>query len=88
MTDDGRKLDHPDSIRPASLLPGGYFSGTRLVTSHENDAQPAGMYQAGANHGTSCAGVIAGEADAVLMVGAAPACRLLPIKWSRKARRC
>src|SRR6185503_15888764 len=28
-----------------------------------------------------CAGVIAGEADGTLTVGAAPGCRLLPIKW-------
>jgi subtilisin family serine protease len=39
------------------------------------------MYKSGSNHGTSCAGVIAGEADAVLTVGAAPGCRLLPIQW-------
>ena len=39
------------------------------------------MYQPGANHGTACAGVIAAEVDAVLTVGAAPGCRLLPIKW-------
>jgi subtilisin-like proprotein convertase family protein len=39
------------------------------------------MYLAGADHGTSCAGVIGGEANAVLTVGAAPACQLLPIQW-------
>ncbi|HPR05839.1 MAG: proprotein convertase P-domain-containing protein [Zoogloeaceae bacterium] len=81
VTDDGCKLDHPDFDSPGKFAAWGYFSGTRLVTSRDVDAQPAGMYQAGANHGTSCAGVIAGEADAVLTVGAAPACRLLPIKW-------
>ena len=45
------------------------------------DADPEQMYQTGSNHGTSCAGVIAGEVDAALTVGAAPGCRLLPIKW-------
>jgi hypothetical protein len=39
------------------------------------------MYQAGSNHGTSCAGVIAGEVDALLTVGTAPGCLLLPVKW-------
>lgn len=33
------------------------------------------MYEVGADHGTSCAGVI----DAELTVDAAPGCRLLPI---------
>ncbi|TVT72102.1 MAG: S8 family serine peptidase [Denitromonas halophila] len=81
VTDDGCKLDHPDFDSPGKFAAWGYFAGTRLVTSRDVDAQPAGMYQTGANHGTSCAGVIAGEADAVLTVGAAPGCRLLPIKW-------
>jgi subtilisin family serine protease len=39
------------------------------------------MYKPGANHGTACCGVIAGEVDAQLTVGAAPGCRLLPIQW-------
>ena len=32
-------------------------------------------------HGTSCAGVIAADVNGVLTVGAAPGCRLLPVKW-------
>lgn len=80
VTDDGCKLDHPDFDSPGKFAAWGYFSGTRLVTSADIDAVPAGMYQAGANHGTSCAGVIGGEVDGVLSVGAAPGCRLLPIK--------
>jgi subtilisin family serine protease len=44
------------------------------------------MYKAGSDHGTSCAGVAAGEADGVLTVGAAPACRLLPIKWESQGQ--
>lgn len=39
------------------------------------------MYEEDHNHGTSCAGVIAAEIDTQLTVGAAPGCRLLPIKW-------
>ena len=81
VTDDGCKLDHPDFDSPGKFAAWGYFAGTRLVTSRDIDARPEAMYQAGANHGTSCAGVIAGEADAVLTVGAAPGCRLLPVKW-------
>lgn len=81
VTDDGCKLDHPDFDSPGKFAAWAYFAGTRLVTSRDIDARPEAMYQAGANHGTSCAGVIAGEADGVLTVGAAPGCRLLPIKW-------
>lgn len=81
VTDDGCKLDHADFDSPGKFAGWGYFRGTRLVTERDIDAVPGDMYQAGANHGTACAGVIAGEADAVLTVGAAPGCRLLPIKW-------
>lgn len=81
VTDDGCKLDHPDFDSPGKFAAWAYFSGTRLITSRDVDGQPAGMYQRGADHGTACAGVIAGEADAVLTVGAAPGCRLLPVKW-------
>lgn len=81
ISDDGCRLDHGDFNSPAKFAGWGYMRGTRLVRSVDPDALPAGMYQSGANHGTSCAGVAAGEADGVLTVGAAPGCRLLPIKW-------
>ncbi|NES85905.1 MAG: S8 family serine peptidase [Moorea sp. SIO2B7] len=81
VTDDGCKLDHQDFNSPGKLAGWGYFIGERLVTNADIDANPAQMHQIGANHGTSCAGVIAAELDAVLTVGAAPGCRLLPIKW-------
>jgi len=81
VTDDGCKLSHQDFDSPGKFANWGYFRGTRLITSTDIDAQPSEMYKTGANHGTSCAGVIAGEVDAVLTVGAAPGCRLLPIQW-------
>jgi subtilisin-like proprotein convertase family protein/subtilisin family serine protease len=81
VTDDGCRLDHADFDSPGKFPTWAYFQGTRMVTSVDIDASPARMYQAGANHGTACAGVIAAEADAVLTVGAAPGCRVLPIKW-------
>lgn len=81
VTDDGCKLDHPDFNSPAKFVGWGYFQGSRLVRSTDVDANPGRMYQQGSNHGTSCAGVIAAELDAALTVGAAPGCRLLPIKW-------
>jgi subtilisin-like proprotein convertase family protein/subtilisin family serine protease len=81
VTDDGCKLSHPDFDSPGKFAGWGYFRGTRLIVREDVDANPAEMYKTGSNHGTSCAGVIAGEVDAVLTVGAAPGCRLLPIQW-------
>jgi hypothetical protein len=81
VTDDGCRLDHPDFDGPDKFAGWAYMQGNRLVRSTDIDAVPARMYQVGANHGTSCAGVIASEVDGVLTVGAAPACRLLPVKW-------
>src|SRR5829696_5355252 len=81
VTDDGCKLNHPDFNSPGKFATWGYFRGERLIVSADIDADPSEMYKPGANHGTSCAGVIAGEVDAMLTVGAAPGCRLLPIQW-------
>lgn len=81
VTDDGCKLDHQDFDSSGKFAGWGYFRGSRLIVRDDIDAQPSEMYKPGANHGTSCAGVIAGEVDAVLTVGAAPGCRLLPIQW-------
>ncbi|MGH7232450.1 MAG: S8 family serine peptidase, partial [Nitrospiraceae bacterium] len=81
VTDDGCKLDHPDFDAPGKFAGWGYFRGERLITNTDIDANPHEMYKPGANHGTACAGVIAGEVDAVLTAGSAPGCRLLPIQW-------
>jgi subtilisin-like proprotein convertase family protein/subtilisin family serine protease len=81
VTDDGCKLDHVDFNSPGKFAGWGYLEGTRLLRRGEAGAIPDKMYQSGANHGTACAGVIAAEVDAEMTVGAAPGCRLLPIKW-------
>jgi subtilisin-like proprotein convertase family protein/subtilisin family serine protease len=81
VTDDGCKLDHPDFDSPGKFANWGYMRGRRLVTRDDIDSDPAQMYKPGANHGTSCAGVIAGEVDGVLTAGAVPAGRLLPVQW-------
>lgn len=87
LTDDGCRLDHPDFDTPDKFAGWGYLRGTRLVTSEDFDADPDQMWMPGANHGTSCAGVIAGAVNAVLTVGAAPGCRLLPIRWESEGPR-
>jgi subtilisin-like proprotein convertase family protein/subtilisin family serine protease len=81
LTDDGCKLTHLDFDAPGKFAGWGYFRGSQLITNVDINADPDEMYKPGSNHGTSCAGVIAGEVDAVLTVGAAPGCRLLPIQW-------
>jgi subtilisin-like proprotein convertase family protein len=81
VTDDGCKLDHVDFDSPDKFAGWGYFKGINLVKNINIGADPKEMYTPGENHGTSCAGVIAAEVDSALTVGAAPGCRLLPIKW-------
>jgi subtilisin-like proprotein convertase family protein/subtilisin family serine protease len=81
VTDDGCRLDHADFDSPEKFAGWGYFRGTTLVKKINIGADPSEMYTRGDDHGTSCCGVIAAEADSALTVGAAPACRLLPIKW-------
>jgi len=81
VTDDGCRLDHPDFNSANKFAGWGYFKGFRLIRKGAPDAEPSEMYLPGSNHGTSCAGVIAAETDGIMTVGAAPGCRLLPIKW-------
>jgi subtilisin-like proprotein convertase family protein len=81
VSDDGCRLDHRDFDSADKFASWGYLRGSRLVVSSDIDSNPDQMYKPGSNHGTACCGVIAGEADAVLTVGAAANCRLLPIQW-------
>jgi len=81
VTDDGCQLDHPDFNSGAKFSGWGYFTGNTLLRMGDPGATPSGMYQTGANHGTSCAGVIAAEVDSEMTVGAAPGVKLVPIKW-------
>ncbi|QRQ99544.1 S8 family serine peptidase [Dyadobacter sandarakinus] len=81
LADDGCKLDHDDFDSTGKFAGWGYFNRDTLVKKTDIGADPSRMYQPDNNHGTSCAGVIAGEVDGTLTVGAAPGCRLLPVKW-------
>jgi len=81
ITDDGCLLSHDDFDSPGKFAGWAYLDGEQVIRSVDIGADPDRMYQQDANHGTACAGVAAGESDAVLTVGAAPGCRLLPVKW-------
>jgi len=81
VTDDGCQLDHTDFDSANKFAAWGYFQGTQLVDNSNGRANPDLMYLRNNDHGTSCAGVIAGEVDATKTVGAAPTTSLLPIKW-------
>ncbi|MDP4565280.1 S8 family serine peptidase [Bacillus safensis] len=81
ITDDGCKINHSDFDSPNKFAGWGYFKGNHLFKKGDPDASEDNMYSDGNNHGTSCAGVAAAEVDAELTVGAAPGCRLFPIKW-------
>ncbi len=84
ITDDGCNLDHSDFDSEGKFAGWGYFKDDldyELTTNLSINAYKTNMYKSGQNHGTSCAGVAAAEIDGELTVGAAPGCRLLPIKW-------
>ncbi len=81
ISDDGCRMDHPDFSAEGKFAAWGYLRGERLVVHTDLDATIEDMYVEGSNHGTSCAGVIAADNDGQRTVGAAPGCRLLPIRW-------
>jgi subtilisin-like proprotein convertase family protein len=86
VTDDGCRFDHPDF--PAGKFAGwGYLEGSNLITDKSIGADITRLYQADANHGTSCCGVAAGAANGQQTVGVAPGVRLFPIKWESSNRR-
>lgn len=81
ISDDGCQLSHTDFDSQGKFAGWGYFRGITLHRMGDAGAVPNRMYEQGANHGTSCAGVVAAEVDGLMTTGAAPECRLLPIKW-------
>lgn len=81
VTDDGCKISHTDFDSVDKFAQWGYMTGSSLISRDSISADPNLMYVTGSDHGTCCSGVIAAEVDGVLTVGAAPGCRLLPVKW-------
>ena len=71
VIDDGFDLAHPDvGGRTKVVAPRDFTRG---------NASPLPDF--GDWHGTACAGVAVGNANGVGIVGAAPGCRLMPVRW-------
>ncbi len=81
FSDDGCQLDHPDFDSGSKFGGWAYFQGLNLRKMGDPGARPENMYQDGSDHGTSVAGVIGAENDGIMTVGAAPGCKIIPIKW-------
>jgi subtilisin family serine protease len=75
VIDDGFDLSHPDLSGEWKIVAPRDFT--------RNSASPLPDLLAQDWHGTACAGVAVGNADGAGIVGAAPRCRLMPIRWGR-----
>jgi subtilisin family serine protease len=75
VIDDGFDLSHPDLAGDWKVVAPWDFT--------RNSASPLPDPMLEDWHGTACAGVAVGNADGTGIVGAAPRCRLMPIRWGR-----
>ncbi|WP_437672332.1 S8 family peptidase [Sorangium sp. So ce131] len=73
VIDDGFDLEHLDLCGPGKIVAPADFSRN----GHHPVPDPLG----GDWHGTACAGVAVGNANGSGVVGAAPGCRLMPVRW-------
>jgi subtilisin family serine protease len=75
VIDDGFDLSHPDLTGSWKIVAPKDF--TRNSISPHPDPLTEDW------HGTACAGVAVGNADGTGIAGAAPWCRLMPVRWGR-----
>ncbi|HEV2122908.1 MAG TPA: S8 family serine peptidase [Chloroflexota bacterium] len=75
VIDDGFDLKHPDLSGDGKIVAPVDF------TRNSNEPLPDVLGEDW--HGTACAGVAVGNADSKGIVGAAPHCRLMPVRWGR-----
>ena len=73
VIDDGFDLNHPDLAVPNKIV------AARDFTRHSS--HPAPDWHRKDWHGTACAGVAVGAANNGRIAGAAPDCRLMPVRW-------
>jgi subtilisin-like proprotein convertase family protein len=74
VIDDGVQVDHPEFASTGKIVAPFDFGG--------NDADPSPGSNTD-NHGTACAGVAVADENGVGVVGAAPNCRLMPVRMSQ-----
>ncbi len=75
VIDDGFDLSHPDLMGDWKVV------APKDFTRNSADPRPDPIFEDW--HGTACAGVAVGNADGTGIVGTAPHCRFMPIRWSR-----
>lgn len=75
VIDDGFDLSHPDLSGEGKIVAPMDFS--------RNSNEPVPDLHGEDWHGTACAGVAVGSADSKGILGAAPHCRLMPVRWGR-----
>lgn len=83
IIDDGFDLDHPDLVSDRIIAPWCFTRDTSDPRPDFNDDYPyrrMGRWE-GDWHGTACAGVALGNANGTGIVGAAPGCRFIPVRW-------
>lgn len=73
VIDDGFELTHPDLSGPGKI--------PFQIDFVDEDDLPLPVYAAGDYHGTPCAGVAIGEENGQGIVGIAPGCSFLPIRF-------
>lgn len=78
VIDDGFDLDHPDLAGIGKIAAPWDF--TRNTNEPRPNPRPL-QHDLGDWHGTACAGVAVGSANGVGIVGAAPNCRIMPVRW-------
>ncbi|MEQ8704036.1 MAG: S8 family serine peptidase [Phaeodactylibacter sp.] len=77
VIDDGFDLTHPDLSGPGKVTGARDYAG--------RDSYPGPERESGDFHGTPCAGVAIGEENGTGIVGAAPGCSFLPIRFPLSA---
>jgi len=75
IIDDGFDLIHPDLAGESKVVAPWDF--IRNTDQPAPDMGPNGNW-----HGTACAGVAVGSANGTGILGAAPGCRLMPVRWN------
>lgn len=75
VIDDGFDLSHPDLTGDWKIV------APKDFTRNSSSPLPDPINQDW--HGTACAGVAVGNADGTGIAGAAPRCRLMPVRWGR-----